>query len=273
MFHEETGISVLESASILQLLLAVTIKHHNHDVLQQMGIHRVTGSTIFDHCSALILSQLQSSNAHKKTWDALVKGGWVKESQTPKKQDSATGAKEVDPRAFNIHGNAQVPGSILSSCAKSLPSEDLKAYFPYIPRTLYTAIPPQHKWPGAPVLVKQAAARTDEDGLEVLRLFVELGGMDVNDSQTWWKEGDCDPREWDSKCKDGSDCTETALHIAVDHGNLKAAEYLLTHGATRMSDVYGRDQLQRALLRKNSEMVSLFERYGWGGKSETCMVV
>lgn len=270
MFHGETGISVLQNSPIFQILLAVTIKHHNHEVLQRLAIHGVTGSTIFDHCAALIISQLESSNPSTKTWDALVKGGWVKESQIPKKPSGVAGTKEVDPRAFNIHGNAQVPGSILSSCAKTLPSKDLKVYFPYIPRTLYTAIPPQPKWPGDPVLVKQAAARTDEDGLEVLRLFVELGGMNVNDSTTWWKPGDCDPREWDSKCKDGSDCTETALHIAVDRGNLKTAEYLLTHGATRIPDVYGRDQLQRALLRENTEMVSLFERYGWGGKSQSC---
>ncbi|KAH6886929.1 hypothetical protein B0T10DRAFT_76133 [Thelonectria olida] len=261
--HEETGISPLEIPSILQILLAVTIKHHNHDVLEKLACCQASDRGILGLAYPLIVSQLQVSKAPAAVFKSLVAGGWIKASDIP------DGSGEVVPRQWDqstdLHNAGQIerPGAKLKSCAQDLPSTELRTYFPRIPRSLYDCIPPHHKWPGDPVLVKFAAARTDLEGLEVMKLLVEIGGMNVNDSETWWKAGDYDPREWNSKCHDGSDCQETALHIAVDKANFSTIEYLLTHGAKSMKDGYGRDQFDRAVLRGRQEVVQLFKKHGW----------
>lgn len=262
--HEETGVSAFEEPSILQIVLAVAIKHHNHDVLRPLASRKTPDRGIFKFASSQIATQLQEAVASPLVWTALVhQGGWLTASDAAAGMTDAIQNPGKRPPAFHINRQGEIPGNILRSCVKDRPSAELRAYFPHVPRSLYDAIPPHHKWPGDPVLVKYAAARASPEGLEVMKLLVEIGGMKVNDSETWWKAGDYDPREWNPKCKDGSDCTETALHIAVDHGNLAMVDYLLTHGAERIQDGYGRDQLSRAELRGGKEVIDLFVRHGW----------
>lgn len=289
--HEETGVSAVQSPAILQVLLAVTIKHHNHEVLQKLavhqattdgllkyasqvihgalekvGIHQAASDTIFTYASEVILSRLESSEAPLKTWEALAQGGWISASQIPASVREKVAMASMKPGAGDPR-NLEVPGAILNRLAKERASTELEAYFPYIPRTLYTGISPHPIWPGSPVLVKYAAARAGQEGVDVLRVFVELGGMDVNDSKTWWKAGPHDPRYWNSKCDDESDCMETPLHIAVDTGNFLMVEYLLTHGAKRIADSFGRDQWERAQLRGNNDVLAVLEKHGWRKES------
>ncbi|KPM46183.1 hypothetical protein AK830_g245 [Neonectria ditissima] len=251
----ETGTSAFETPCLLHLLVAVSVKHYNYDVLVYLTRFALPSRNIFTTCLRPITAYLESS-LPAAGWDALERAGWVPATHRPRKDIDAPG-----PSSGALSFVQSTVGGTISSCVRDLPSSSLRSYFCHIPRTLYTNIPPYPRWPGDPVLIKLAASRTGVDGLEVLRLLVEIGGMDVNDDEIWWKEGDHDPRDWNPSCHDGSDCTETALHIAVDKENIEAIEYLLTHGAKRMKDRYGRDQKERAKMRGVSGVLDVFEKY------------
>ncbi|CAM1511857.1 Fc.00g093700.m01.CDS01 [Cosmosporella sp. VM-42] len=259
--EEETGISAFKTPSLLGILVAVAIKHVNHEVLVKFSMFKLPATHIFRSCSSAVISYLEKSALSPSGWDALQNAGWIEESprQTKSTDKSAKANSKYEP-----HDSAkQGVGAVLDSCARDLPCSNLRSYFSRIPRTLYSGISPHPKWPGSPLLIKYAASRTDADGVEVLRLLVEIGGMDINDKTTWWKAGDHDPRAWEPKCHDGSDCTETPLHIAVDKGNVDIVQYLLTHGARRLPDLLGKDQRERADLRGRVEVIETFEKNGW----------
>lgn len=252
---EETGTSAFETPSLLHILVAVAIKHYNYDVLVDLTKFALPSSNIFTVCPSPTISYMESTLSPTQ-WDALQRAGWITASQRPREAKAAS----------NATGESQLPstgtvGGNLQSCVLDFPSSTLRSYFSHVPRTLYTGIPPYPKWPGDPVLVKQAASRTGPDGVKVLQLLVEIGGMDVNDATAWWKAGERDPREWNPLCQDGSDCTETPLHIAVDKGDVEAVEYLLTHGAKRVVDKHGRDQKARCKMRGFAKVLEVFEKY------------
>ncbi|KAH7130939.1 hypothetical protein EDB81DRAFT_807710 [Dactylonectria macrodidyma] len=251
---DETGTSALNTPSLLHILVAVAIKHYNYHLLVELTKFKLPSRNIFTVCPSTTIRYLDPS-LPAKGWDALEQAGWIAAPQRP--QNTATS----ELSAKHDYANPKNIGGTLSSCAKDLPSSHLRSYFCHIPRSLYTNIPPQPRWPGDPVLVKYAAARSGPEGLEVLRLLVEIGGMDLNDTTIWWKAGEHDPRAWNPLCEDGSECTETALHIAVDKGSVDVVHYLLTHGAKRQVDKHGRDQKQRAEMRGDAAMVEAFEQY------------
>ncbi|KAH7118623.1 hypothetical protein B0J13DRAFT_196451 [Dactylonectria estremocensis] len=252
---DETGISALKTPSLLHILVAVTIKHYNYDVLVELTKFQLPPRNIFTACPSSTIRHLETS-LPAKGWDALQQADWISASQRPQ--------KDTEPSEPFAEPDGAIPrtvGGTLSSCAKDLPSSHLRSYFCHIPRSLYTNIPPQPRWPGDPVLVKYAASRSGPDSLEVLQMLVEIGGLELNDTTTWWKAGEHDPRAWNPLCEDGSECTETALHIAVDKGNVDVVHYLLTHGAKRQVDKHGRDQKQRAEMRGEAAVVEAFEQY------------
>lgn len=41
------------------------------------------------------------------------------------------------------------------------------------------------------MLVEYAAARVDQEGLEIFRLFIKFGGTNGNYSKVKWNAGDC----------------------------------------------------------------------------------
>ncbi|KAH8663719.1 hypothetical protein BGZ61DRAFT_539030 [Ilyonectria robusta] len=247
--QEETGTSAFQTPALLHILVAVTIKHYNYEVLVALTKFALPPSSIFTVCPSPTISYLEPGLS-RTGWDALRRAGWITASQRPLKPTEESQL----PSTGTVGGN-------IRSCVRDLPSSTLRSYFSHVPRTLYTGIPPYPKWPGDLVLVKDAASRTGPEGVKVLQLLVEIGGMDVNDAETWWKPGDCDPRDWNPLCQDGSECTETALHIAVDSENVEAVEYLLTHGARMVVDRHGRDQKARCHMRGFRKVMEVFEKY------------
>jgi hypothetical protein len=260
--REKTRVSPADEPLLLQVLVAVTIKHHNYNVLKKLPPYKSSTPSMFSTAASAMEHWIIASKPAAGIRAALTAGGWT--ALLDSTGDSNDGAaSQYDEALKEDLKNHFSMGRVLDVCVEDRPSAHLRAYFPSISRSLYDGIPPHHKWPGDPTLVKKASARTDADGVEVLRLLIEIGGMDVNDSSSWWKEGDHDYREWNPKNFDQSDCTETPLHVAVDSGNLAMIEYLLSRGAQSMKDGYGRNQLDRAVLRKRPAVIELFRKFGW----------
>lgn len=260
--QEETAISPAEEPQILQVLVSVAIKHHNYDVLKKLPPYKGSSPSLFALSVSATSRWVTASKPMAGIWTALVDGGWIRSPDFTKLP--ASDDKGIVDEALEVDLKESFgPGSILAAMVTDRPSVHLRSYFPLISRLVYDGIPPHHKWPGDPFLAKKASARTDDDGVEILRLLVEVGGMNINDSETWWKPGDHDPREWNPQNLDSSDCTETPLHIAVDTGNLAMIEYILSRGALPIKDGFGRTQLDRAILRKRPAVIDLFRKFGW----------
>jgi len=295
---EQCGISAFNSPYLLQILVATALKHINKDLLDHLllkGDH--PEPTIFQSAGdpartrQVFASILGDPTYGRQAWDALVRAGWADDlpptllpiiakplSSTPDEDkgfeliQQALDLLKTDPEAALSHFDAVIATGYnpqpyihrtFSLLVGTGTAEMATRFLPLIPRSLYNGIPPQPKWPGEPFLVPKAAARSDTEGLAVLRALVERGGMDVN-VEVWFRDtADSHPQAWDPKFADGSCANDTPLHAAVHAGNVEAVAYLLRMGANRTQDAWGRDQVQRAVFLGKSEIVQVFEQAGW----------
>ena len=298
------GVSALKTPVLRQLLVALAAKHRNLGLVTQL-LHM--GSIPDRHVFRMIDSKQikEGSYSHlfddpefaNKVWSELLAAKWVERPILTDVGPSAglSSLPAVDPEAGLAIVRKAValvltdPNLALESFTELLSSGYQPSYYtgttldllvgsgtalmllrflPLVSRTLYDGIPPHPRWPGAESLVTSAAARSaDAHGLGIIKVLVEIGGMDINIS-AWYKrgtEGDR-PHAWDARLPDGSCADETPLHAAVQHaagGDAALVRYLLSKGAKKVKDAWGRDALERAIWLGKLDLVTTFEEYGW----------
>ncbi|KAL1893572.1 hypothetical protein Sste5346_006403 [Sporothrix stenoceras] len=203
---EEAGISALQSPLLLQILVAVALKHRHkemlRDLLKKHGENRPP-STIFEDagCDAFRGSPfgsgvLDDPNYGKQAWLLLSDAGWAppltEEFDRPSlaingiAADSDTARhtltkmaemSSADPAGALLHLDMLVAsgldpqpftGYILDALVKDGTPAMVAHFLGVVTRKTYDGIPPRPKWPGMQSLLTKAAARPPNVEEEVL---------------------------------------------------------------------------------------------------------
>ncbi|KAK3682822.1 hypothetical protein B0T22DRAFT_472054 [Podospora appendiculata] len=300
---KQCGISALENPVLLQILVALAVKHRNMDLLRQLlGDSNSAAAAKLNMLSETetesLFATLDDAIYGAEVWACLAAAEWVKPMARTEVVDSppvcpdldegvkivedALALQQTNPSAALAMINTLLAsgwepqcytGLVLERLVESGTATMLLRYLPRVSRTLYDGIPPHSVWPGDACLVARAAARADEaEGLRVLRVLVGTGGMDVS-TDCWYKAGvdDNHPHCYDPRLPDQSCANESPLHAAVQRGSAEVVGYLLGKGARRAKDAYGRDQAERAVLLGKEPVVEVFARFGWLSSTGGCL--
>ncbi|KAH8900540.1 hypothetical protein GQ53DRAFT_740583 [Thozetella sp. PMI_491] len=301
---EKCGISSLSSPILRQLLVSLAIKHRNLNLLAELlEIGAAPDPNVFHTINptdarAESLSLLfEDPHYARDVWSQLLASGWVEPARlaeittTSKSTDftipspdagfdavkEAVGFSAERPAAalatltdiFSCgYDPAYRTGSTLDLLVASGTPSMLLRFLPLVSRTLYDSVSPHPRWPGRQSLVTVAAARAPQPfGLGMLRVLVEIGGMDINVT-SWYKRSNDDSHSqtWDSRLPDGSCADETPLHAAVQSvvdGDVSVVRYLLGRRPRMIKDAWGRDPLERAIFLGKEDVVMVFKEFGW----------
>lgn len=202
---EEAGVSALQLPLLLQILVAVALKHRNkemlRDLLKKHGSNRPQPSTIFEDAgpeafcgSPLGAGVLDDPNYGKQAWGLLHEAGWA--PLLPKEYDRHSLAIEsmdtdseaarhslakmaemssTDPAGSLLHLDMLVAsdldptpftGFILDSLVKDGTPAMVAHFLGVVTRKTYDGIPPRPKWPGNQSLLTKAAAKPPNVGGE-----------------------------------------------------------------------------------------------------------
>ncbi|CAK7213690.1 hypothetical protein SBRCBS47491_001891 [Sporothrix bragantina] len=337
-FVEEGVPSSLEAPLVLQILVAVALKHRHADMLKELlahhGQHRPQ-ETLFedpDNFREAPHGILSDPNYGPRVWKMLADAGWAQSLETDEPvSDTLAPIDSEEARPLVMAAAAQsktdlagalavldelvrrgldpVPytGTLLDVLVKGGTAEMVAHFLPLVSRKMYDGVPPRAKWPGMQSVVTMAAARVDssrcgderreqserseetstnersktlersEDEKEtehsedpestrVLRVLVDLAGMDVHvEAGVWYKAGPDDEHpealKRSKRLVDGSCADDPPLLAAVQAGNMSSVRFLLERGvADRKKGVLG-EAVARARERQNEAMIALLE--GW----------
>lgn len=343
---EEAGVSALAMPLLLQILVAVALKHRNKDLLRdllerhgsnrpQPTLFETVGSDAFRR-STRGDAVLDDPHYGRPAWALLAEAGWAPPLEGDDNASLPVGtvgseearlaiaaaaarshsdpedalavlddwlARGLDPQPFT--------GWLLDALVRDGTPAMLAHFLGVVTRKVYDGVPPRPKWPGMQSLVTMAAARPStststssaagtasgsatrvasnetasvsedsktasasearNDGYGVLRVLVDIGGMDIHTSPgTWYKKGPDDEHPMalsrSTQLPDGSCADDPPLLAAVHAGNRASVLFLLQRGvAERRAGVLD-EAIERAKAQQNAEMVSLLE--GWRKDSE-----
>ncbi|CAK7199184.1 hypothetical protein SEUCBS139899_001857 [Sporothrix eucalyptigena] len=298
-FVEEEAVSALSTPLLLQILVAVAVKHRYVDMLRdllQRHCQNKPETSLFKHAENFLDAPhgvMSDPNYGPRVWKLLVNAGWASPLSDSDAAVATDGGNPIDSeeacqllKAAAAKSNTDpedslailddlvrrnldpVPytGLMLDVLAKQGTADMLAHYLPLISRKVYDGVPPKAKWPGNQSAVTMAAARRDEDGTGVLKVLVDLAGMDVHaDKGIWYKAGPDDEHPEalirSTRLEDGSHADDPPLLAAVQVGNIASVRFLLERGVAAKHAAVLDEALERARERGNANMVVLLEEW------------
>ncbi|KIH87085.1 hypothetical protein SPBR_04979 [Sporothrix brasiliensis 5110] len=327
---EEAGVSALATPLLLQILVAVALKHRHKDMLQdllekhgrcrpEMTLFATVGPGAFRGAPRGD-GVLDDPHYGPAAWALLANAGWAPSLRTdhavhalpvglssPDSEEARHAIAAAAVQSYTDPGGAlaalddwlargldpqPLTGWILDALVKDGTPAMVAHFLGVVSRKVYDGIPPRPKWPGMQSLVTMAAARPpasragesitsvshtiepatvgketrDNPGYGVLRVLVDIGGMDIHTSPgTWYKSGPDDEHPMalsrSTQLPDGSCADDPPLLAAVHAGNTSSVVFMLERGvAERRAGVLD-EAIGRAKAQQNIEMEELLEKW------------
>ncbi|CAK7237425.1 hypothetical protein SCUCBS95973_009955 [Sporothrix curviconia] len=198
-FVEEGGPSALATPLVLQVLVAVALKHRHADLVRELLAHNGRQhrpeTTLFEGGDPSVFGEsphgiLSDPSYGPRVWGMLADAGWAPSLSV--RDDNSSDSALLSPidseeaRPLLVQAAAQsrtdpagalavldelvrrgldpVPytGYLFDVLVKEGTAEMVAHFLPLVSRAVYDGVPPRARWPGMPSVVTMAAARSDK---------------------------------------------------------------------------------------------------------------